>query len=62
MAQMDALALEAAEEVFGHGVVIGIALAGHALPDAETGETLTEMCIRDRLGPNQKQPSLFIGV
>ena len=33
---MDALALEAAEEVFGHGVVIGIALAGHALPDAET--------------------------
>ena len=41
MAQMDALALEAAEEVFGHGVVIGIALAGHALPDAETGETLT---------------------
>ena len=38
---MDALALEAAEEVFGHGVVIGIALAGHALPDAEAGETLT---------------------
>ena len=38
---MDTLALEAAEEVFGHGVVIGIALAGHALPDAETGETLT---------------------
>ena len=33
MAQMDALALEAAEEVFGHGVVIGIALAGHALPE-----------------------------
>ena len=30
MAQMDALALKAAEEVFGHGVVIGIALAGHA--------------------------------
>ena len=27
MAQMDALALKAAEEVFGHGVVIGIALA-----------------------------------
>ena len=48
MAQMDALALKAAEEVFGHGVVIGIALAGHALPDAETGETLTvKMCIRD---------------
>ena len=41
MAQMDALALKAAEEVFGHGVVIGIALAGHALPDAEAGETLT---------------------
>ena len=41
MAQMDALALEAAEEVFGHGVVIGIALAGHALPDAAAGETLT---------------------
>ena len=32
MAQMDARALEAAEEVFDHGVVIGIALAGHALP------------------------------
>ena len=41
MAQMDALALKAAEEVFGHGVVIGIALAGHALPDVEAGETLT---------------------
>ena len=38
MAQMDALALEAAEEVFGHGVVIGIALAGHALPDAQHGK------------------------
>ena len=48
MAQMDALALEAAEEVFGHGVVIGIALAGHALPDAEAGETLYDALTADR--------------
>ena len=30
---MDQLALEAAEEMPCHGVVVGIALAGHALPD-----------------------------
>ena len=41
MAQMDALALEAAEEVFGHGgVVHRDRLAGHALPDAEAGMTV----------------------
>lgn len=40
MAQMDAFALKAAEKVFGHGVVIGVALAGHALPDAEGGQAL----------------------
>ena len=37
---MDALALEAAEEVFSDGVVIGIALAGHALADAKIGKPL----------------------
>ena len=31
---MDQLALETAEEIFCHGVVVGIALAGHALPDS----------------------------
>lgn len=31
---MDQLALEAAEEMPCHGVVVGIALAGHALPDS----------------------------
>ena len=31
---LDQLALEAAEEMPCHGVVVGIALAGHALPDS----------------------------
>ena len=31
---MDQLALEAAEEMPCHGVVVGINLAGHALPDS----------------------------
>lgn len=31
---MDQLALETAEEIFYHGVVAGIALAGHALPNS----------------------------
>ena len=30
---MDQLTLEAAEEMLCHGAVVGIALAGHALPD-----------------------------
>ena len=38
--QMDALAFEAAEEVFGNSVVEGVAFARHALPDAEFGEAL----------------------
>lgn len=32
--EMDQLALETAEEIFCHGVVVGIALAGHALPNS----------------------------
>lgn len=40
MAHMDALALEAAEEVFGNGVVIRISLAGHALLNAEVDKSL----------------------
>ena len=32
--EVDQLTLEAAEEVLRNGVVIGIAAAGHALPDA----------------------------
>ena len=31
---MDQLALEAAKEMHCYGVVIGIVLAGHALPDS----------------------------
>ena len=31
---MDQLALESAEDMPCHGVVVGIALAGHALPDS----------------------------
>ena len=34
MLEMDQLALEAAEEMLCHGIVVGIALAGHALPDS----------------------------
>lgn len=33
--------LKAAEEIFGHGVVVGTALAGHALADAVGLQTLT---------------------
>ena len=38
--EVDQLALEAAEEVLRNGVVIGIAAAGHALPDAAGFQTL----------------------
>ena len=38
--EVDQLTLEAAEEVFRNGVVIGIAAAGHALPDAVGIQTL----------------------
>ena len=40
MAQMDAFAFETAEEVLGNSVVIGIASAGHTLPDTEFGKAL----------------------
>lgn len=36
--EMDELALEAAEEILSCGVVVGIALAGHALADVSGGE------------------------
>ena len=39
---MDQLALEAAEEMPCHGVVVGIALAGHALPDSVGRQPLPE--------------------
>ena len=38
--EVDQLALEAAEEVLRNGVVIGIAAAGHTLPDAVGFQTL----------------------
>ena len=34
MREMDQLTFKAAEEIFGHGVVVGITPAGHALTDA----------------------------
>ena len=34
MLEMDQLALEAAEEMLCHGIVVEITLAGHALPDS----------------------------
>ena len=40
--EVDQLALEAAEEIFCHGVVIGIAFAGHALPDSIGLQALLE--------------------
>jgi len=39
--QVDALALEAGEEVFGDGVVAGVAFAGHALADSIALQGLT---------------------
>ena len=41
-AQVNQLAFQAAEKVFRHSVVVGVALAGHALPDAQGSQTLTE--------------------
>lgn len=38
--EMDEFAFETAEEIFGDGVVIGIAPAGHALADAVGVQTL----------------------
>ena len=32
---MDQLTLEAAEEIFCHGVIIRVAFSGHALPDSK---------------------------
>ena len=43
-AQVNQLAFQAAEKVFRHSVVEGVALAGHALPDAQGSQTLTESC------------------
>ena len=40
--EMDQLTFETAEEIFGHGVVVGIAPAGHALADTVGIQTLTE--------------------
>ena len=39
---MDAFTLETAEEVFGNSVVVGVALAGHALAEAKIREVLAE--------------------
>ena len=39
---MDAFTLETAEEVFGNGVVVGVALTGHALAEAKIREVLAE--------------------
>ena len=38
MPEMDAFTLETAEEVFGNSVVVGVALAGHALAEAKIRE------------------------
>ena len=39
---MDAFTLETAEEVFCNSVVVGVALAGHALAEAKIREVLAE--------------------
>ena len=41
-AQVNQLAFQAAEKVFRHSIVVGVALAGHALPDAQGSQTLAE--------------------
>ena len=42
MLEMDQLALEAAEEMLCHGIVVEITLAGHALPDSVGRQPLPE--------------------
>ena len=37
-AQVDQFTFEAAEKVLRHSVVVGVAFAGHALPDAQRGK------------------------
>ena len=38
LAQVDPFTFEAAEKVLRHSVVVGVAFAGHALPDAQRGK------------------------
>ena len=38
LAQVDPFTFEAAEKVLRHSVVVGVAFAGHALPDAQGGK------------------------
>ena len=40
--EVNQLTLETAEEIFCHSVVVGIALAGHALPDSIGLQPLSE--------------------
>ena len=40
--QVNQLAFQAAEKVFGHGVVVRVALAGQALTDAKGSQPVTE--------------------
>ncbi len=42
MREMDTFTLETAEEVFSNSIVVGIALAGHALAKAEVGKAEAE--------------------
>ena len=37
-AQVNQFTFETAEKVFRHSVVVGVAFAGHALPDAQRGK------------------------
>ena len=41
---MHQLAFEAGEKVFSNGVVVGVSLAGHALPDSQRMETFQVVC------------------
>ena len=38
LAQVDPFTFEAAEKVLRHSVIVGVAFAGHALPDAQHGK------------------------
>ena len=42
MAQVDPFTFEAAEKVLRHSVVVGVAFAGHALPNAQRGKPVSK--------------------
>ena len=63
MPQVNKLGFQAAEEVFRNSIIIGIPLAGHALPDAKGGQAVSVVMGSVLYAPaavkNEARPGLF---